>query len=178
MKHIVILTGSARPNTAGKPLTELAQTMLEEQGVEVEVIDVAQLNLPFFNATMPPSAEGYEIPHDSVKAWSKKVQAADGVVLMMPEYNHAMSAVQKNALDWLYSEWRDKPLAIIAYGFSAGKNSLTNFEAINTNIKTDVVGTVGMQFLQQLEVDGSIKDEGVARQMIEPTLAALVEKVS
>jgi chromate reductase len=37
---------------------------------------------------------------ESVRALRSAIEAADGVVMISPEYNHGMSGVLKNALDW------------------------------------------------------------------------------
>src|SRR5712672_2410745 len=37
---------------------------------------------------------------ESVRALRSAIEASDGVILISPEYNHGMSGVLKNALDW------------------------------------------------------------------------------
>ena len=49
-------------------------------------------------------------------AWTKLVAEADGVLLLTPEYNHTMTPVQLNAVDWIGKEWEDKPVALVGYG--------------------------------------------------------------
>jgi chromate reductase len=49
-----------------------------------------------------------------VRALRSAIAAADGVIMISPEYNHGMSGVLKNALDWASrpygrSALRDKP---------------------------------------------------------------------
>jgi NAD(P)H-dependent FMN reductase len=53
-------------------------------------------------------------------AWSAIVEAADAVVLVMPEYNNSFTAPLKNALDYLYHEWHYKPVGIVSYGGISG----------------------------------------------------------
>ena len=40
----------------------------------------------------------------------------DGVIIVTPEYNHGYTAVLKNALDYCFYEWNDKPVAFASYG--------------------------------------------------------------
>jgi chromate reductase, NAD(P)H dehydrogenase (quinone) len=37
---------------------------------------------------------------ESVRALRSAIEASDGVIMISPEYNHGMSGVLKNALDW------------------------------------------------------------------------------
>jgi NAD(P)H-dependent FMN reductase len=39
---------------------------------------------------------------------------------VFPQYNWGYPAVLKNALDYLYREWRDKPASFITYGTRGG----------------------------------------------------------
>ena len=52
---------------------------------------------------------------ESVRALRSAIDAADGVIVISPEYNHGMSGVLKNALDWASrpygrSALRNKPV--------------------------------------------------------------------
>lgn len=179
MSKIIILTGSSRPNSAGTGVVKLAEQHLASTGSEAQVVDVRTLNLPFFDSPLPPSAEGYEISHDEVRQWSEIVKSADGVVFMLAEYNHAMTAIQKNAIDWLYSEWNDKPSAVIGYGFYAGQNSIDNFKIVNSVVKTDLVEPIiGLQFNQDIGMDGSIDNPEAVSAKIAPALDALIQRVT
>ena len=39
---------------------------------------------------------------------------------MHPEYNFGVNGALKNALDFLWHEWNDKPVALAGYGAAAG----------------------------------------------------------
>ena len=43
--------------------------------------------------------DGEQVP-ESVRALRSAIEASDGVIMISPEYNHGMSGVLKNALDW------------------------------------------------------------------------------
>lgn len=48
------------------------------------------------------------------------LSAADAFVVLTPEYNHSFPAGLKNLIDWHYTEWRAKPVALVSYGGLAG----------------------------------------------------------
>ena len=55
---------------------------------------------------IPAAAGGYAQPH--TQAWSRKVSEGDAIVFVTPQYNWGYPAPLKNALDFLYAEWKDK----------------------------------------------------------------------
>ena len=46
--------------------------------------------------------------------------AGDAFVVVTPEYNRGYPASIKNALDYLFEEWRHKPVAFVSYGMTSG----------------------------------------------------------
>lgn len=177
--NILLIPGSARPNSAGKQVSKLvSQQLANNEDVNVTIADVAGLNLPFYDNIAPPASDDFSIDNQAVQAWSDQVKSADAVVLIMPEYNHAMSALQKNAIDWLFSEWRDKPAGVVAYGFYGGQHSIDNFQAINDNIKLDVVEPIVQLYLgKDINFDGSPIDESLVTAKVVLATDALVAKL-
>src|SRR5258708_40306313 len=51
--------------------------------------------LPLYNED-----DDAEHAHEPVRALRSAIEASDGVIIISPEYNHGMSGVLKNALDW------------------------------------------------------------------------------
>jgi NAD(P)H-dependent FMN reductase len=90
--------------------------------ITFDYIDVAALDLPFFDEPVIParvtSAEGYA--HEHTRAWSRRVAALDAFVFVSPQYNWGVPASLKNALDYLFNEWRAKPAAVVTYGGHGG----------------------------------------------------------
>ena len=65
-----------------------------------------------------PGRQPYE--HDVIKKWTSQIAASDGFVFVTPKYNYGASAVLKNAIDWVYSEWNRKDAAFVSYGSAMG----------------------------------------------------------
>jgi len=121
MVSIKIIVGSNRPGRFGiQPanwLHEVAKQYADK--ANIEIVDLAEINLPFLDETTPPSmSQDYE--KEYTKAWAKIISDSDGFVFVTPEYNHSYSAVLKNAIDYLNPEWLHKPVSFLSYGGTAG----------------------------------------------------------
>lgn len=115
-----IIIGSTRPGRVGKPVAEwLRDAALDHSAFEVELTDLAELDLPLLNEPNHPRFGDYV--HAKTQKWSEIVGRSDAIVFVTPEYNLSFSAAMKNAIDYLFTEWTYKPAAIVSYGgVSAG----------------------------------------------------------
>jgi NAD(P)H-dependent FMN reductase len=119
MTKIKILTGSTRPGRFNiQPAAWLFDIAKKRTDIEVELIDLQALALPFLDEPATPMHKQYSKDHTF--AWSKIVHEADGFVFVTPEYNHSYAPALKNALDYLFYEWHHKPVAFVSYGSLAG----------------------------------------------------------
>lgn len=125
-RRIGVITGSSRSNRRSMALAQAAVAEMSAAApeLEFEIVDLAEVNLPFFDEEMPPRSGVYANPHTI--AWSEKIDKFDGFVMLVPEYNGSYPAVFKNAIDFLAAEWRNKPVALITYGAS-GAASVASF---------------------------------------------------
>ncbi|MGP9695722.1 NADPH-dependent FMN reductase [Brachybacterium sp. AOP25-B2-12] len=117
-RRLLVVIGSTRPGRQGDRWGHWVAQIAREHGWEVDVADLAELNLPLFDEPNHPRAHKYT--HDHTAAWSATVAAADAYVFVTPEYNYSIPAALKNALDYLATEWKDKPAGIVSYGGISG----------------------------------------------------------
>lgn len=119
MVNIKIITGSVRPTRFNLQVAEwLFGIARKRKDAKVELLDLAKIKLPFLDEPQSPMHRAYTKPY--TKQWSKVIDASDGFVWVTPEYNHSVSPVLKNAIDFLYHEWNWKPVALASYGGGAG----------------------------------------------------------
>lgn len=119
MSKIKIILSSSRPTRfADQPGQWIMGLADQFKGAEFELVDLAQLDLPFLDEPVPALHRNYQNEH--TKQWSKIVDEADGFVFVTAEYNHGYTALLKNAIDYLYHEWGHKPVAFLSYGADAG----------------------------------------------------------
>jgi NAD(P)H-dependent FMN reductase len=160
MLKLQVIIGSTRPgrigDTVGKWFNEVAKQHSE---FEVELIDLAEVNLPFLDEPSHPVMQDYTKDH--TKAWSKRIAAADAYVFVTSEYNHGYPAPLKNAIDYLNLEWRNKPVGFVAYGgVAAGSRSVEQLRQVVAELHmVSVRDAVLIPYVNTaFNEDGSLKD--------------------
>lgn len=121
--RIGVIIGSTRPGRFGdKPAEWIAERARATGDFEVELIDLRDYRLPFFDEQTSP-AWGPSKAEDAVR-WQEKVASLDGFIFTAAEYNRGPTAVLKNALDYAYNEWNGKPAAFVGYGGVGGARAV------------------------------------------------------
>jgi NAD(P)H-dependent FMN reductase len=62
--------------------------------------------------------------NEVAQRWQKKVGEFDAFIFTAAEYNRGPTAVLKNALDYAYVEWGNKPAAFVGYGGVGGARAV------------------------------------------------------
>jgi NAD(P)H-dependent FMN reductase len=135
MPVLRIVIASTRPGRAGLPVANWFIEAARAHGrFDVEVTDLAELDLPFMDEPKHPRFREYT--HDHTRAWSETVDASDAFVFVMPEYNFGINAPLKNAIDYLHHEWHDKPVGFVSYGgIAAGTRAVQMTKQIVSALK-------------------------------------------
>ncbi|MGW3346839.1 NADPH-dependent FMN reductase [Nonomuraea rubra] len=114
-----VIVASTRPGRAGRAVADWVHGKAVASGLfEVELVDLAEVKLPFLDEPHHPRLKQYVNAH--TKEWSAIVDRADAYVFVTPEYNHSYPGVLKNALDYLHHEWQHKPAGFVSYGGVSG----------------------------------------------------------
>lgn len=122
---IKVIAGSVREGRFNdKPATWITDELRKQEGVDVELLDLKEYEMPFFDAPQSPNFKQEPYTHPVVAKWTDKIAEADGFVMVTPEYNHSMSAVLKNAIDWVGPEWNNKPVSFVSYGSTGGSRAV------------------------------------------------------
>lgn len=155
--HVVI--ASTRPGRVGLPVGQwFAQAARDHGAFEVEVVDLAEWNLPFVDEPNHPRLRQYTKEH--TRKWSAKVSAADAFAFVMPEYNYGFNAPLKNAIDFLHYEWHYKPAGLVSYGgVSAGTRAAQMIKQVLTTVKIHPLPeAVSIPFVAQfIDDDGRLQ---------------------
>ena len=142
MITIAVFVGSLRADSLNKKLAQNLET-LASKDVRFAYVDV---NLPLYNEDV--EAAGYP---EFVQKQKDIVEAADGVLIVTPEYNRSVPGVLKNAIDWLsrpygQSAFNNKPLAL------AGASGGPIGTAVAQSDLRHIAGFLNMRLLGQPEV--------------------------
>lgn len=155
MTKIAIIIGSTRPGRKGEGVAKWAyEEARKRTDVDVELVDIADYNLPLLDEENLPAMGQYTKEH--TKKWAAKIGEFDGYIFVTPEYNHGTSAALKNALDYLYKEWNNKACGFIGYGWTGGLRGIEQLRACVSNLElADVRQQVDISFVHDYK-DGAI----------------------
>lgn len=155
MPKLMVIIASTRPGRVGLPVGQWFIAEASRDGrFEIDVVDLAELQLPFMDEPHHPRLHQYTQPH--TLRWSARVEAADAFVLVMPEYNYGYSAPLKNAIDYLFQEWAHKPVGLISYGgIAAGTRAQQQLKPILVSLRMVVAAeSVMIPFVARFVQDG------------------------
>jgi NAD(P)H-dependent FMN reductase len=176
MPTLTVIIGSTRPGRAGAPIAEwFVNRARSHGGFDVEVADLADIRLPLLDEPNHPRLRRYV--HQHTKDWSTRIDRADAVVFVTPEYNHGFPAPIKNAIDYLHEEWRYLPVGFVSYGgVSAGTRAVQQLKEVVTCLRmVPVVESVSIPFHTEfLDDDGSVQANNVMEQAAHAMLDELV----
>lgn len=108
--YIPVILGTAREARQSEKVARFVLAEVKKHPeIESELLDVRDFRLPATDNT------GQSEP---AKRFAEKINRADGLVVVSPEYNHGYPGELKLMLDMLYKEYAKKPLGIV--GVSSG----------------------------------------------------------
>lgn len=114
--RMAVICASVREGRFGpKPARWIADQAGQRGDAEVDFIDLGDHPLPV-RLSQSPDPDVTEV----LAQVTPRIEAADAFIVVTPEYNHSYPASLKSLLDWHYTQWRAKPVALVSYGGLAG----------------------------------------------------------
>ena len=109
-QQFAVIIGSVRKDRIGPAVARWFLGQIEARTpAAVDVIDLAQLCLP------DDLGGGGD-----AETFTKRIERADAVVVVTPEYNRGYPGALKTAIDTVTDQWRVKPVAFVSYGGRSG----------------------------------------------------------
>ncbi len=135
--RLAIIIGSVREGRFGPTVASwVADQAAAHGGFEVNVIDLADYDIPLTLPAAPPKYAGDSYPRpDGMAGLTTALDAADAFILVTAEYNHSYPASLKAAIDWHFTQWTAKPVAFVSYGGAAGgRHAVLHLENVLTEL--------------------------------------------
>ncbi|HEY1645968.1 MAG TPA: NAD(P)H-dependent oxidoreductase [Candidatus Saccharimonadales bacterium] len=157
-KKVGIILGSTRQGRISPSIAEwVASTIAKHPELTAEMLDLEAINLPFFNEpTIPSVAPGVS---EAATAWREKVTSLDAFIILTAEYNAGYPAPLKNALDYLKTEWANRPILVVSYGFGGGASAAHQLSEVLTRIGTvQIEPNITILIGDKLNANGGIDD--------------------
>ncbi|HEU4380659.1 MAG TPA: NAD(P)H-dependent oxidoreductase [Hyphomicrobiaceae bacterium] len=128
MSKIAVIVGSIRRDSINR---KLAEALAKLAGPKLEFTHVQIDDLPLFSQDLEPN------PPAAVTRIKGQIEAADGVLIVTPEYNRSIPGVLKNAIDWASRPY--------------GKNSFSGKPTAGIGTSGGAIGTaVAQQHLRSI----------------------------
>ena len=108
--NVPVILGTARVGRRSEAVASLVVNRIKQRGWLTDLIDVADYRL-----TATPSP----VDRSDLDRYREQVAAADGLVIVAPEYNHGYPGELKLLLDSDYHGYSRKPVGLV--GVSSGR---------------------------------------------------------
>jgi chromate reductase, NAD(P)H dehydrogenase (quinone) len=166
---ILAFAGSLRRGSFNRLALRYAVQGARETGAEVEVVGPEHLHLPLYDGDLEQDGR-FPGP---VEAWREKIRACDALLIASPEYNHGISGILKNAIDWASRPPNSLSGKVAAsFGASAGAQGTARSQmalkltlaAVNVWVVPRTVLIAGAR--DAFDADGNLKNERQASDLV------------
>ena len=167
-QKILAFSGSLRSGSFNRKLVRIAAQGARDAGADVTEIDLRDMPMPLYDGDI----EREQGLPSNAKLFKRLLVEHQGMLISSPEYNSAITAVLKNAIDWASrAEPGDPPLVAFkgkvgglmsaSPGNLGGVRSLAMLRAILSHLGVIVVPTqLGIARANEaFNADGNLQDE-------------------
>jgi chromate reductase, NAD(P)H dehydrogenase (quinone) len=171
MLRIATLCGSLRAGSYNRKLLALAEAELAKLPVEIDHLDLRDFPLPLYDGDI--EAEQGLPP----EAWKLKarIAAAQGVILVSPEYNGGIPGTLKNAIDWT-SRGENQPWTGKVVGLMGATTGMWGTQRMMPQLRQAFQILNAIVISQQINVREAKKIWDENGNLLNPKLPALIEK--
>jgi NAD(P)H-dependent FMN reductase len=130
MRTIAVIISSTRQRRfADRPARWVLDRLAAHPDLDVDLIDLRHHQLPPFDHVAPLHT-GRNYPNDEVARLGRRIDRADGYLVLTSEYNHGYTGVLKNAMDHTFVEWQRKPMTFVAWGNVGGARAVEQLRLV------------------------------------------------
>ncbi|ELZ05942.1 NADPH-dependent FMN reductase [Natrialba asiatica] len=107
--NILVVQGTIREGRYSIHPARYVTDRFRERGHAADLFDMKHYDIPLFTNRRDAVSD----PHPDVDAFGQRVEAADALVIVAPEYNHSIPGTLKNLLDHLYPEYEETAFSYV-----------------------------------------------------------------
>ncbi|MFV2013391.1 MULTISPECIES: NADPH-dependent FMN reductase [unclassified Micromonospora] len=173
--RVGVIAGSTRPTRRSPAIAQWVASDRSQPELRLDVVDLATADLPMLGEPLAAVFGSYE--HEATRRWAAAIASYQAYVIVVPEYNASFPGVLKNALDHLYAEWADKPVAFVGYGMSGGGRAVQQLRQVAEELRMRPVAT-SLNLSPHQVVDGRYAAKAVDAEARARMLAELAGALS
>ena len=160
--NIVIISGSTRIGRLSHRATVELGKRMAKRGISAEIIDLAEYRLPILE-----NVANKNTTNAHIQAFAKKLNEADAMIFVSPEYHGSYSGALKNALDYVWKEFAKKPIGVVTAttGKFGGVNASTQMQLLILSLGAfPMPYKLLVPFVDEVfNENGELIDEGTAK---------------
>jgi NAD(P)H-dependent FMN reductase len=176
--NLAVIIGSVREGRFGPVVANWFVEQAEQHGeFAVDLIDLADTPLPLELPPVPPALEPAMARPAGMSGLTGRIEAADVIVVVTPEYNRSFPASLKAAIDWHYTEWQAKAIGFVGYsGGSGGVLAVEHLRQVFCELQAHTVRdyVTFPRYYQLFGPDGTLSDpegpNGAAKVLLDQLL--------
>jgi len=180
-RKITVILSSIREGRRGQLVADWFLPIARADGrFEVTLADLNDFDLPLRMSFKEPSEyKARDYPEPDRRRWSQIIDQSGAFIFIIPEYNHAVPASLKNAIDQIYWEWLDKPIGFVGYGSRGAADSIDSLKHTIRAMKwRKVEPTVGIDRVKKaFDESGKLIDQESYEQTARKMLDALSQEL-
>lgn len=156
--NILIIAGTQR---IGNKTTVIANELYDqfiETDNEINLVNLSDCNLPMLEYPF----QYHPSPTEEMIILKEKIDAADGVVFVTPEYNSSYPGILKNMIDYFAKEWYHKPIGIVGVssGMHGGITAVRDLQKLMLQLRSMIVPDILLTpFVNKVAPNESVVDE-------------------
>jgi NAD(P)H-dependent FMN reductase len=160
--NLAVIIGSVREGRFGPVVANWFVEQAEQHGqFAVDLIDLADTPLPLELPPVLPALEPNMARPAEMAGLTRRIEAADVIVVVTPEYNRSFPASLKAAIDWHYTEWQAKAIGFVGYsGGSGGVLAVEHLRQVFSELQAHTVRdyVTFPRYYQLFSPDGTLRD--------------------
>ena len=166
MKLAVIIGATRQGRKTEQQAKWVFNTAQKLEDVTAELVDLRDYPMPFFDEAISPRYNPDRKIDPAVKPWLAKLEEFDAYLFVTPEYNHSITGVLKNALDYVTWELLRKPATVVSHGANGGARAMTDLKEILSESRAVLVpaaSSVAMSGMSDtIDEDGNLSEAAKA----------------